>query len=78
SWYKNPKVDALLGRARDLVKQEQRAPLYEEATRLIMADSPDIWIYNTVELRGLSNRVAGYRFCPAGSGGEIRWIHLTS
>jgi peptide/nickel transport system substrate-binding protein len=78
SWYKNPKVDVLLRRARDLVKQEQRAPLYEEATRLIMADSPDIWIYNTVELRGLSNRVAGYRFCPAGSGGEIRWIHLTS
>ena len=25
-------------------------PLYEEATRLIVADSPDIWVYNTVEL----------------------------
>ena len=77
SFYKDPKVDELLRKARGLVKQEERAPLYEEATRLIMADSADIWVYNTVELRGLSNRATHYRFCPAGSGGEVRWIQLT-
>ena len=32
------------------VEQKERAPLYEEATRLIVADCPDIWIYNTIEL----------------------------
>ena len=45
-------------------------------TRLIVADSPDIWVYNTVEIRGVSDRVKGFRFSPVGSGGELRWIHL--
>jgi peptide/nickel transport system substrate-binding protein len=77
SWYKNPKVDDLLRKARKLVKQEDRAPLYEQATRLIVDDCVDIWVYNTVELRGVSRRVSGYRFCPVGSGGEMRWIQLS-
>lgn len=76
SYYKNAEVDALLGRARGLVRQEERAPLYEEATRRIMADCADIWVYNTVELRGVSNRISGYRFCPAGGGSELRWLQL--
>ncbi|WP_159993155.1 ABC transporter substrate-binding protein [Roseomonas sp. 18066] len=76
SFYKNPEVDALLGRARDLVRQEERAPLYEQATRKIMEDCADIWVYNTVELRGVSNRLSNYRFCPAGGGAELRWLQL--
>lgn len=75
-WYTNPKVDALLRKARETLGQDKRAPMYEEATKLIMADSPDIWIYNTVELRGVNNRVQGFRFCPVGDGTEVRWIHL--
>jgi len=78
AWYKNPKVDELLRKARGLVDQEQRAPLYEEATRLIVADSPDIWIYNTIELAGMSNRVKGARYCPVGSGSEVRWMSLSA
>jgi len=77
SWYKNPKVDDMLRKARGLVKQEDRQPLYEEATRQIMADCVDIWVYNTVELRGVSRRVSDYRFCPVGSGGEVRWVQLS-
>ena len=56
--------------------QAERQPLYEEATRLIVADSPDIWVYNTVEIRGLTDRVKGFRFSPVGSGGEMRWVQL--
>jgi len=78
SWYENPKVDELLRKARGLVEQNDRAPLYEEATRLIVADSPDIWIYNTIELCGIANRVQGYRFTPVGSGCEARWMSLAS
>jgi peptide/nickel transport system substrate-binding protein len=77
-WYKNPKVDALLRRARMTIGEEARAPLYEEATRLIVADSPDIWIYNTVELRGVNKRVEGFRFCPVGGGTEVRWVRLAA
>jgi len=58
------------------VRQEERAPLYEEATRRIMADCADIWVYTTVDLRGVSNRISGYRFCPAGGGSELRWLQL--
>ena len=64
AWYQNPKVDELLRKARGLIEQAERAPLYEEATRLIVADCPDIWIYNTIELPGLTNRVKGARFLP--------------
>ena len=75
-WYKNPKVDALLRKARTTIGQPARTPLYEEATRLIVADSPDIWVYNTVDLRGVNNRVKGFRYCPVGSGTEVRWVRL--
>jgi peptide/nickel transport system substrate-binding protein len=43
---------------------------------MVVADSPDIWIYNTLNLRGLSRRVQGYQFSPVGSGGEIRLMSL--
>ena len=76
AWYKNAKVDDLLRKARGLVDQAQRQPLYEEATRLIVADCPDIWIYNTIELAGVSKRVQGQRWCPVGSGCEVRWMSL--
>jgi peptide/nickel transport system substrate-binding protein len=78
AWYKNPKVDELLRKARVTIGQEERKPLYEEATRLIVADSPDIWVYNTVELRGVTDRVKEFRFSPVGSGGEMRSIQLTN
>jgi peptide/nickel transport system substrate-binding protein len=77
-WYTNPAVDELLRKARFIVEQEDRAPLYEQAARLVVADSPDIWIYNMIELCGIANRVQGFRHCPVGSGGEVRWMHLAA
>ena len=76
SWYKNGKVDELLRKARRSMDQNKRKTLYEEASRLVVADAADIWIYNTIQLRGLSNRVKGFKFSPVGSGGELRWVHL--
>jgi peptide/nickel transport system substrate-binding protein len=64
AWYQNAKVDELLRKARGLTAQEERQPLYEEATRLIVADSPDIWVYNTVEIRGVTDRVKGFASRP--------------
>jgi peptide/nickel transport system substrate-binding protein len=77
-WYKNPQVDELLTKARFTTEQEDRAPLYEQAAKLIVADSPDIWIYNMIEVCGVSNRVQGFKHCPVGSGGEVRWLHLSA
>ncbi|MBV9785305.1 MAG: ABC transporter substrate-binding protein, partial [Acidisphaera sp.] len=78
SWYKNPRTDEMLRRARGLVTEEERTPIYQAVTQQIVEDCVDIWVYNTVELRGVSRRVQGYRFCPAGSGGEVRWIQLAA
>jgi peptide/nickel transport system substrate-binding protein len=76
SWYKNPKVDELLRAARAETQQAKRKSLYEEASRLVVADAADIWIYNTIQLRGLNERVSGYKFSPVGDGGEIRTLSL--
>jgi len=76
AWYKNDKVDKLLREARTTVDHAKRKALYEEASRLVVADAADIWIYNTVQLRGLTNRIKGYKFSPVGSGGEMRYISI--
>jgi peptide/nickel transport system substrate-binding protein len=75
-WYKNEKIDNLLREARRLADHDKRKALYEEASRIVVAEAPDIWIYNTIELRGLSNRVQGFRFTPIGSGANFRVISL--
>ena len=76
AYYKNAEVDALLRKARGLVKQEERAPLYQAAIRQIVADSPDIWIYNSMQLQGINKRVKGRRFCTVGQGLEVRTVSL--
>jgi len=67
----------LLDKARGLVDQDQRARLYEEAYRLIVADAADIWIHNTVEHVPLAKSVQGFQFSPVGSGQEFWSISLS-
>ena len=50
--------------------------VYKQAAKILVDDAADIWIYNTVELRGLNDRVKGYRFSPVGAGSELRYMHL--
>jgi peptide/nickel transport system substrate-binding protein len=76
SWYQDDEVDRLLREARATTEQAKRAELYEQASRIIVEASPDIWVYNTVQLRGMSDRVTGYKFSPVGSGGELRYMSV--
>ena len=76
AWYKNPDVDKLLRSARSDTNRETRAKLYSEAARIVVDDAADIWIYNTVQLRGMSDKLKGYSFSPVGSGGELRHFYL--
>ena len=75
SWYKNPKVDELLRKAR-VERSGQARKIYEEASRIVVEEAVDIWVYNTIQLRGLSDRVEGYKFSPVGSGGDFRYLSL--
>lgn len=76
AWYQNDEVDRLLREARQTPDQEKRSELYQEAARIVVGEAPDIWVYNTVQLRGLNDRVKGYKFSPVGSGGEVRYMSL--
>jgi peptide/nickel transport system substrate-binding protein len=71
SWYNNPQVDALLGQARSVMAQAERAPLYAEACRLIVADAADIWVYDQIEHVPLAKTVQGFTFSLVGSGQEF-------
>ena len=78
AFYKNEKVDQLLREARRLSDQGKRQALYEEASRIVVSEAADIWIYNTIELRGLSNRLQGFKFTPVGSGALFRVLSVSS
>jgi peptide/nickel transport system substrate-binding protein len=76
SWYKNPKIDEMLRAARAESDQEKRRKIYEDASRIVVDEAVDVWIYNTIQLRGLSDRIEGYKFSPVGSGGDFRYLSL--
>ena len=71
AWYKNPKVDAVLAEARTSVNQGKRESLYHEAMRMVVADAPAVWIYDTVQIRAVKKDLGGYAFSPIGSGTEF-------
>lgn len=48
SKYSNPKVDALIDRARTTVEVKSRINLYQEAERLIIADMPWVFLWHPV------------------------------
>ncbi len=78
AWYQNDQVDQLLRQARETSDLDKRAALYDQAARIVVEDAADIWVYNTVQLRGMNDRVEGYTFSPVGSGADFRYMSLAS
>ncbi|KJS20263.1 MAG: hypothetical protein VR78_01890 [Hoeflea sp. BRH_c9] len=76
SWYKNAKVDELLRQGRKETDRNKRNAAYGEAYKIIVDEAADLWIYNTIALRGVSDRLTGIKFSPVGSGAEFRWMSL--
>ena len=76
AYYQNDDVDQLLRDARASVDQDERDALYKAAYRQIVEDAADLWIYNTIVLRGVSKRLEGLQFSPVGSGAEFRYMSL--
>ncbi|KUF29401.1 MULTISPECIES: ABC transporter substrate-binding protein [Lysinibacillus] len=59
--YSNPEVDKLLERAvSETVVQEERAKLYQEALKLILADVPRIELEATQTVAGVNKKVQGF------------------
>jgi len=76
NWYKNPKVDSLLAKARSIPDKAERDRLYKQVTRIVVDEAADVWIFDAVQIRALSKRVQGYDFSPVGSGSELRNMSL--
>jgi peptide/nickel transport system substrate-binding protein len=64
--YCNPKVDALLNRARATRVLEVRRSLYSEALKIILEDVPYIYVYHPQVLIGTSKRLANLPLIPDG------------
>ena len=71
SHYDNPRVNALIDRARGMGKWEERAPLYAQIQNLIMADQPEI--FGMIMNRRWAHRdyLQGFRFSPVLFTGEV-------
>ena len=77
SFYKNDRFDELTDKAMDLTEIEQRRPLYEEASRILVDDAAGLFIYNTKWFGPFTKNVHDVRFCPIGDAQDIRWMSMT-
>ena len=76
SWYKNPKVDALLSEAQTTTDQKVREQNYSEAAKQVLEDAGGIFVYNTKWFGPYSKRVGGVRFSPIGNAQGMRWVYF--
>ncbi len=66
TFYSNPKVDALLAKARATPDQATRVQRYADAEKIIMADAPVVPLYVHAACRLLNSRVANVSFNSMG------------
>jgi peptide/nickel transport system substrate-binding protein len=64
--YSNDAVNDLLRRARQLLTQRERTPLYEQAQRLIMADLPVLPVNHETQIVVMRSRITGFIPHPTG------------
>jgi peptide/nickel transport system substrate-binding protein len=57
--YSNPQVDSLLGQARAITDQKQRADLYAQVQKLIFDDSPTAYVHIDADLKVMRTNVEG-------------------
>jgi ABC-type transport system substrate-binding protein len=77
SFYKNARFDELTDKALELTEIEERRPLYEEASRILVEDAAGLFIYNTKWFGPFTKNVHDVRFCPIGDAQDIRWMSMT-
>jgi peptide/nickel transport system substrate-binding protein len=76
SWYRDDETERLLQAARDTLDRAERRRLYEEASRRLVDQAVDVWIYNSKAFRAVRERIRGYRPGAVGDGVDLRemWI----
>lgn len=77
SFYKNARFDELTDKALVVTDIEQRRPLYEEASRILVDDAAGLFVYNTRWFGPFTTNVHDVRFCPIGDSQDIRWMSMS-
>jgi peptide/nickel transport system substrate-binding protein len=57
--YSNPKVDELFTKGKALNSREERAPIYQEISRILNEEMPKIWLWYDIRPLGFNRRVVG-------------------
>jgi ABC-type transport system substrate-binding protein len=76
SYYKNPKVDAMLSKAFVSQDKDERAKLYSDVNALIAEDAPSIFISEEIWINVRNRRLQGYEFTPVGNGNFLKSVWL--
>lgn len=76
SWYRDDETERLLQGARDTLDRAERQRLYEAASRRMVDQAVDVWIYNSKAFRAVRTRVKGFTPGAIGDGLDLRnlWI----
>ncbi|MCC7426669.1 MAG: ABC transporter substrate-binding protein [Alphaproteobacteria bacterium] len=76
SWYRDDETDGMLAAARATLDRAERQRLYEAASRRLVDQAVDVWIYNGMAYRAVRERVKGYRPGAVGDGLDLRELWL--
>jgi peptide/nickel transport system substrate-binding protein len=78
NYYSNPKVDALIDRARREIDPQARKPLYAEVQSILAQDLPSINLWYLDNVLVHTSRVRNLRLNPAGNFDFLRTAELAS
>jgi peptide/nickel transport system substrate-binding protein len=62
--YSNAEVDSLLASARQEMDLDTRKDYYDQATQIIVEESPEMFVFHEKELVGYNTKVIGYEIYP--------------
>ncbi|OGP84001.1 MAG: hypothetical protein A2Y95_10490 [Deltaproteobacteria bacterium RBG_13_65_10] len=64
--YRNPRLDAILDRAREITDEKERKKLYAEAQRILAHDLPYVPLWYSTDVAAMRRRIVGYEVYPSG------------
>ncbi len=64
SFYSNPEVDALLETGKFNTDPAIRKQAYAELLKIVIADAPEIYLYQTTQIYGVRDNVSGLEYLP--------------
>lgn len=64
SFYSNPEVDKLLDQGRFSTDQTERKAIYAKILKIIYQDAPELYLYQTTQIYGVSDKVSGLVYLP--------------